>query len=142
MGAKHFFFYGTLLDRGVRRAVIGPPADRLEALPAELHGWRRVRVRGKRYPVIVPAPGSVVDGCLFGPLPASAVARLIRFEGPEYRLTEVEVLTGFGVPTAARTFIGGVRIRPTMADWRFDDWRRKSRSVYLCGLDSRGSRSR
>ena len=35
-----FFFYGTLMDAGVRRAVLGAKAPkRLE--PATLIGWRR-----------------------------------------------------------------------------------------------------
>jgi hypothetical protein len=136
-----FFFYGTLLDSRVRRAAIGPTADRLEARPAILHGWRRVRLVGRQYPVIVPAPGRSVEGCIVGPLPASAVARLVRFEGPEYEMAEVEVASTAGEALPARTFIGSGRVRATTTEWRFDEWERKARPGFLRAIDRRGGRS-
>ena len=44
-----FFFYGTLMDADIRRAVLGvralAPAER-----ATLDGWRRVKKAGVSYP--------------------------------------------------------------------------------------------
>ncbi|CAN0557895.1 unnamed protein product, partial [Laminaria digitata] len=50
-----FFFYGTLIDADVRAAVLGSFTESETVLPDRLPGWRRAGLRGRRYPVIVPA---------------------------------------------------------------------------------------
>jgi len=55
------FFFGTLLDRELREAVLGraPPAGAVE--PAVACGFRRVAVAGRPYPMLVAAAAGRVD---------------------------------------------------------------------------------
>lgn len=126
-----FFFYGTLLDPDVRRAVLGPVAADLSPQAARLPEWHRVRLAGRDYPVIVPRVGKAVDGCVMRGLPASAASRLCRFEGPEYRLARLEVKTDGGDALCVRAFIGSGRTAPTTVRWDLEDWRRRHKNAFL-----------
>ncbi len=59
-----FFFYGTLMDPDVCRAVIGTRAESLEVRPALLTGYRRVRASCGNYPVLLRRRGGLVPGLL------------------------------------------------------------------------------
>ena len=115
------FVYGTLLDDDVRRAVLGAVAQRSLLVPARLAGWRRVYLRGRHYPVIVPHKDSVVAGALLLDLAASSVSRLSRFEGPEYRLAGLTVVADDG-SVAAKGFIGSGKTPHTEVPWELDEW--------------------
>lgn len=97
------FLYGTLL--GDRRLGVGTPAT--------LTGWRRVVLRGTRYPTLRRDRSGAVSGAVVK-VPAPVLRRLIAYEGPAYRLVRVVVQTASG-KTAAYAWIapGGTR-RP----WR------------------------
>src|SRR5512134_3020809 len=80
--AMRFFFYGTLMDEDVRRAVLGvralAPVER-----ATLEGWRRVKKAGVSYPVIVRARNHKVDGVLMHGIDRRAHELLLEYEGDE-----------------------------------------------------------
>jgi gamma-glutamylcyclotransferase (GGCT)/AIG2-like uncharacterized protein YtfP len=97
------FVYGTLL--GDRRFGGGTPAT--------LKGWRRVVLRGTRYPTLRRDRRGSVSGAV-ADVPSHVLARLVAFEGPRYRLTRLVVHTASG-KTGAYAWIapGGTR-RP----WR------------------------
>jgi len=107
------FLYGTLLDRGALSARAGDPRLAARSAPAMLTGWRRVALRGGRYPTLrrsrlARVPGAIVIAS------AHALMRLVAYEGPAYRLTRVVVQTANG-KTAAHTWIApGGTCRP----WR------------------------
>src|SRR3546814_10497857 len=58
--AMSYFFYGTLCDPDVLRLVLGYRPSRRQLAPAVLTGFRRKIDKGRRYPVLVPAPA----GCI------------------------------------------------------------------------------
>ncbi len=93
------FVYGTLL--GDRRLGAGAPALLL--------GWRRVVLRGTRYPTLRRDRGGSVAGAVVD-ASARVLGQLAAYEGPRYRLTRVVVQTTRG-KTAARAWIapGGTR---------------------------------
>jgi gamma-glutamylcyclotransferase (GGCT)/AIG2-like uncharacterized protein YtfP len=97
------FLYGTLLDDH----RLGP------SVPATLMGWRRVALRGTRYPTLRRDRRGAVVGAVVD-VPAPMLRRLVAYEGPAYRLARVVVRTASG-KTAAYAWIapGGTR-RP----WR------------------------
>jgi len=121
------FVYGTLLHAGTlasRGGHINLPA---RMLPAGLPGWRRVALRGERYPTLRrQRAGPTLRRQRAGPtlrrqragtvrgavvtVPARALARLAAYEGPAYRLTRVVVVTPNG-KTAVHAWIapGGTR---------------------------------
>ena len=130
-----FFFYGTLLDGDVRRLVLGERAPTLVE-PARLDGWRRMTLEGVDYPVIVPAVGGVVEGAVARGLDATGHARLVRYEGPDYVLAEVEVRLDAGSRgLAVNVFVPrpGFRVigRP---GWDLVRWQRRVKPRFLARL--------
>lgn len=114
------FCYGTLQSPDVIGSVIG---RRPEGRPARLPGWAVFRMRGARYPGIVPgsetddAPGLVYDG-----ISERELATLDRFEGPQYERREVAV-SGGEVQTAwAYAVRESRRDEVTGEPWRLADF--------------------
>ncbi len=103
------FVYGTLLDAGRLASRGGQPHLSSRLVQATLPGWRRVAIRGGRYPTLRRDRGGTVQGVVLD-VPAGALARLIAYEGPAYRLTRVVVHAPRG-KTAARTWIASAGTR-------------------------------
>lgn len=80
-----FFFYGTLLDQDVRRAVLGPSEPTEASATAVLLGYARYRAEHGNYPILVRRRGRTVEGQVFESLSPRQVFLLAHFEGREYR---------------------------------------------------------
>ncbi|HYE49967.1 MAG TPA: gamma-glutamylcyclotransferase family protein [Azospirillaceae bacterium] len=83
------FCYGTLMDPDVRALVLGRACP--EAVPARLAGWRRVRVPGEAYPVVMPDPLGSVAGLLVRLEGEAELDRVRFFEGVSFRLRQFPV---------------------------------------------------
>ena len=107
------FVYGTLLDARTLATRGGEPLLETRVVRATLAGWRRVALRGGRYPTLRRHRGGRVPGALVA-ASARALARLVAYEGPVYRLVRVVVEAPNG-RTPAYTWIapGG-----TASPWR------------------------
>ena len=70
------FVYGTLMDEGRARAIVGRPLPRR---PAELPGYERIAPDGG-YPYVVPHEGGAVSGILLDEIDDAALARLDAYE--------------------------------------------------------------
>lgn len=88
-GVMRLFLYGTLLAPGILARFAGRP---LSAAPVELPGWRRVYLRGTRYPTLRRARGCT-KGALVQVDPGT-LRRLIVYEGARYRLVPVRARCG------------------------------------------------
>lgn len=126
-----FFFYGTLMDEGVRVAVLGTAARALVIEAATLDGWRRAPVRGRPYPVILPAAGCSVCGVLADRVDNAAAARLDRFEGAEYRKTRVTVRRADSGMASCWAYAASDADVVGIGAWDFDRWRRRDRATLL-----------
>jgi hypothetical protein len=128
-----FFFYGTLMDEDVRRAVLGvrslAPTEK-----ATLKGWRRVKMAGVTYPMIVRARNHAVDGVLMHGVDARARDLLQRYEGDEYTMLGIEVQTGDSA-ISANMFVPrpGHAVRGR-GPWDLETWRRRHKRRFLGGL--------
>ena len=129
-----FFFYGTLMDEDVRRAVLGvrslAPIEK-----AALDGWRRVKMAGVSYPMIVRARNHRVEGLLMHGLDGRARDLLQRYEGDEYAMLGVEVKTGDATVVTAKMFVPrpGLTVRGR-GPWDLETWRRRHKRRFLGGL--------
>jgi hypothetical protein len=134
-----FFFYGTLLDADVRRAVLGPYAPRrVEA--ATLRGWRRVGVRGRTYPILTADPAAEVDGLLARGLNDAARRRLERYEDSDlYEMTEVQIVPAVGArPLSALVFVAKASaLRLGAREWDLALWLRREKRRFLLTLRRR-----
>ncbi len=136
-----FFFYGTLVDADVRRAVLGSHAPRCVER-AILHGWRRAAVPGKTYPVIVADPTAIAEGVLVRGLGAASRRRLDRYEDDDlYDLIAVQVVPdGRRRPVPALVFAAKTERRSrAAAAWSFEDWERRHKRRLLLTLRRRSA---
>jgi hypothetical protein len=136
-----FFFYGTLMDADVRRAVLGARAA-APAEPAVLDGWRRVKLAGVSYPVILRARGQKVEGILMHGVDRRGLEMLQRYEGDEYAMIAVEVSAGAD-RIAAKVFVPrpGMPIR-ARGPWALADWQRRFKRRFLNGLQAQRGQPR
>ena len=127
-----FFFYGTLMDADIRRAVLGDRAPETVE-PATLIGYRRVAAAGGAYPMLVKANGYEVDGIVARGLDKMAQARLNRYEGEEYELIDVEVATREKRALRVMVYVP-VKESPPRASpgpWTLDMWERRHKRQML-----------
>ena len=96
------FLYGTLMDPAMLARRSGDASLPARCVPAFLPGWRRVGLRGGRWPTLRQG-GAGVTGLVVD-VPAAALRRLAAYEGPAYRLTRV-VVSGPAGRTPAWTWI-------------------------------------
>lgn len=104
MKSQHnIFTYGSLMfDRVWSRIVSG----HYTALPATLHGYQRLAVKGEEYPVAIPAsPAASIAGILYHDVNAADLARLDDFEGEYYARLPTPVTIVSGDTVAAETYI-------------------------------------
>lgn len=128
-----FFFYGTLRDPDVRRAVIGPRVDRIAIAPARLPGYECVFLRGRSYPVLRPAPGGSVEGVLADHVDAAQAARIDRFETGEYRAGSAEITLATGDTVEATVYFAARPGLATARPWRLADWQRRMKPRLVRG---------
>ena len=125
------FFYGTLLDEDVRAAVLGPGALARAVEPAVLPGYRRVQIRKRTYPVVVPDPHAEVAGLLMRGLNRAEFALLTAYETNEYRIHAADVVTASGKRVAANVFVASARALPSPLPWQIADWQRRYKRGFL-----------
>ena len=125
------FVFGSLLDRDVLRVVLGRDTDGLVFRDAAIHGFRRRRVQGERYPMVVPRPGGVVQGTLIDGLTTGDLDRLRFYETNDYGLRQFDVSTADGQRLPAQVFIAERRLRQSNEGWDLDSWRRMEKPFAL-----------
>ncbi len=106
------FLYGTLADPVGFGFCAGKPV-KAPPVPAVLHGFRRVLLRGARYPTLRRAPREAVPGVVMR-VSADMLARLQNYESVRYRRIPVRVRTADGHARAV-CFYGDA---PTLVEWR------------------------
>ena len=89
------FLYGTLLDPLRMASCAGRP---VVLTPARLAGWRRVAMKGGRYPTLVRARDAVAGAV--ATVDAATLRRLMAYEGPQYTFRRLAVATGRGKSVA------------------------------------------
>jgi hypothetical protein len=117
-----FFFYGTLLDPGMRRLVLGAglPDPALE--PAELASHRAVLARGQRYPILMKSTIASVRGAVTQPVDLETAERLVFYEGPDYRMVKLPVRLAAGGSVEAVVFVPFGGLKPSTVAWNLARW--------------------
>jgi gamma-glutamylcyclotransferase (GGCT)/AIG2-like uncharacterized protein YtfP len=128
-----FFFYGTLRDADVRRAILGPSVDRVTIMPATLPGFKCVFMRGRPYPVLRPDHCASVEGVIAVNVDAAQAARVDRFETNEYRAARANVIDAAGDMVEAMVYFAARPGLATTTPWRFAEWQRRHKKDALRG---------
>jgi gamma-glutamylcyclotransferase (GGCT)/AIG2-like uncharacterized protein YtfP len=77
----NLFAYGTLMWPEVLEAVTG---RRMTGEKMTLSGYKRLRVKGERYPVVIDSARDSVEGVFYRNLSTREFQCLDRFEGEQY----------------------------------------------------------
>ena len=120
-----FFFYGTLLDPDVRRAVIGRAVPNAAILDVSLVGYRVARAQGRSYPILAPALAALAKGILVHGLSDAEAARLFHYEDKGYDPVEVTVADARGRARRGWVFMPGQRLSAMAEDWSYAAWGRR-----------------
>jgi ADP-ribose pyrophosphatase len=140
--AMAYFFYGTLCDADVLQLVLGYRPGPGQLKPALLPGYRRKRARGHSFPVLLRAPGGLVDGLLFRPARASDAPRLTTYEGPDYvtrRLPVCRQAASGAAVSRARVFLpAGSSLPADFDDWALPRWQQRDKAAFLRSLQDQG----
>jgi gamma-glutamylcyclotransferase (GGCT)/AIG2-like uncharacterized protein YtfP len=105
------FLYGTLMDPAGFGYCAGRPL-RAAPVPAVLPHYRRVHLRGARYPTLRRARGHAVHGVIMR-VNADMLVRLQNYESTRYQRVKVRLHTQRG-PERAICFMGDAATRK---DW-------------------------
>lgn len=134
------FFYGTLLDSDVQRAVLGRAMAPSDLTPAVLRHFRRVYIAGRCYPMVLPHRGGLVGGAVAERLSPDDLARIAAYEGDDYRLERHQVYAFNGGQSgsmvrprarAAWLYRYASRVRSSGRDWQLSAWQAGEKSLYL-----------
>lgn len=116
------FFYGTLRHPPLLEAVLGRPADAIDAVPAELPDHAACWVKDRSFPTIVARPGARARGLLVRGLSDDDLARLNYYEGGfSYDLRSLDVeAEGGSVP--AQVYFPHPGLWTPAEPWSLEDW--------------------
>jgi len=128
-----FFFYGTLRDADVRRAILGPGVARVSISPGILAGWRCVFMRGRSYPVLRPDADGATEGVIAEGVDVVQSRRIDRFETNEYRARIAQVRGAAGQILDAKVYFAARPGFATTTPWRFAEWQRRYKAALLRG---------
>lgn len=135
-----FFFYGTLMDPDVLALVVGRPLADGARAPATLPDVRRVRVRGRGFPMLLPAAGAGVDGVVVEGLDRNAAIRVTWFESEGYDIVRRRVVLADGRAVPAWVYMPRPGALRSGGGWDFGRWQRREKPAYLARLGAaRGS---
>ena len=86
---RHLFVYGSLMFDEVWGRLV---KTRYEKLTTELHGYRRLKVKGDFYPGLVKSGNAITAGVLILNVKQQDISTLDRFEGEYYKRVSVEIV--------------------------------------------------
>jgi Gamma-glutamyl cyclotransferase, AIG2-like len=116
------FFYGTMRDPDVRRAVFGRRAGELTVRSAVLPGFQPYRARAGDFPVLVRRTGARVRGQLVEGLRHGDLLRLFNFEGRQYLPARQRVIDPDGRRLDAWVLLPDGPHRASAKPWRLRRW--------------------
>jgi hypothetical protein len=125
-----FFFYGTLCDSDVRKAVFGRA---VAAAPATLDHHEAVPVERGRFPMLLFQRGRSASGVLCRGLSLAEAARLgfYEHEGRDYGVRRLPVLPAEGPPHDAWVYVPLATLRRGMGRWDLAEWQRFAKRDFL-----------
>lgn len=124
------FCFGSLMEPAVLALVSGQPEGSLRVEPAVARDHLQREVVDESFPVLLPAPGERAAGQLVHGLDATALDRVLFFEGAEYALAPLSVDVA-DEPVQAQYFRDSGFYVTTGSPWNFARWRRDDLDTFL-----------
>ena len=123
------FAYGTLMCEDIFQEVAGIIR---QPLPAELVGYRRLKVSGEHYPAMIPTEGCCVQGAIYKEVTHSAWNKLDAFEGEFYIRKTVTVTLNNGQTRVAQAYIVHPDFQHQLLkeEWDFSEFLKKQKADF------------
>ncbi|MFK8082183.1 MAG: gamma-glutamylcyclotransferase family protein [Granulosicoccus sp.] len=118
------FSFGTLMDAELLALVCAQDMDTITLEPAHVEGYLPLWVVDDHYPVLVPRSGSKTDGLIIRGLTPEALDRIIFFEGGEFDMQRLDVISASGKTEAVQYFADADQKQISDHVWRLDEWQR------------------
>lgn len=122
-----YFFFGTLMDEDVRHLVLGRRHRTTAYRPARLDGFRRVRVRGESYPMLIADTTATVDGIVMSGLDVIDAERIAWYEGGDYVIEYRTVWPRQGNAITARIFAATAALQHDDEPWDYRTWQQRDK---------------
>lgn len=122
-----FFFYGTLMDPDLRRALTGARAETLRLTPGYLLHYRRMTARDGDYPVLTPRIGARAPGYFVEGLDRHSLYWIAHFEGGTYLPQRVLARDLAGQRLRPWVFMPTSRAFASSHPWTFTLWQRRQK---------------
>lgn len=126
---QNIFVYGTLMFDNVWERVV---TRRYQKQAAILPGFKRLQVKGEKYPGLVRSFAGAVQGFIYFDVTARDVGLLDKFEGEYYCRRRLRVRTADGRVHTASAYVFGRRYRRLLGVSSWDPQRFQAR--YLSGF--------
>lgn len=126
-----YFFFGTLMDIDALELVFGHRVEIDRLRPACLDGYLRRVSMEESYPVLVPAPGAVVEGMLLDDVTTAEAARVSFFEETEYETDLVTVTTTDGKRAQAHCHISSTMDAYRNTPWELGEWQATEKATFM-----------
>lgn len=123
-----FFFYGTLMDRELRRMLFGARAAGLRITPGTLVNHDRRRARFGDYPVVVPQVGGRVPGVFVENVDATLALWIAHYEGPGYVPARVTAFDQIGRRLRPFAFMPLTVRAASSRPWHLTLWQRRAKA--------------
>jgi gamma-glutamylcyclotransferase (GGCT)/AIG2-like uncharacterized protein YtfP len=129
--ANSLFVYGTLRDDDVLRIVLGYDLPAHRRRRAVLNDFDRRMLHDESYPVLVPAPGGCVPGCVLM-LDEADMRRISFFEADEYSFESAQVVDELDGQLQDVFLCAEHATRPgPRYPWSLRDWRREHKPIFV-----------
>jgi gamma-glutamylcyclotransferase (GGCT)/AIG2-like uncharacterized protein YtfP len=130
----HVFTYGSLMFREVWKRVV---KNDYRSTLGTIHGFRRVRVRGKEHPALVIAKGGApIEGRIYFDVLDDDLSRLDQFETHRYARVSIAA-TIDATPTVADAYLALNHDELTNEDWDVAKFEREGLPKFIAGYVAR-----
>lgn len=119
------------MDGDVLAIVSGQSVPELTMTPANLSGYVQRAVVAQDFPVLVADGSGSTQGVIISGLTASALERILFFEGDEYVLADIAVETEDGRSCTCQYFRDTAVYDVADQVWNFQRWRETEKSDFV-----------
>lgn len=115
------------MDAELLALVCGQDMDTIVREPAVVKDHVPLWVVDDHYPVLVPRAGSHTDGMIIRGLLGESLDRIIFFEGGEFSVQTIDVVTTNGITESVQFFADTDKKQVSDFIWYLDEWQRTTK---------------
>lgn len=119
------------MDSDVLQIVSGQPLASMKMQAATAPGYVQREVAGESFPVLHADSPGCATGVLIHGLTETAIQRILFFEGEEYQLRALDIVTADGIRINARYFADAAVYQLLPTSWSFEHWLAHEKNAFI-----------